>query len=65
MSNLSEAKFVNVGGQTYAIGDEVSSLEEVKRAVVAQLDSSVANADPVLEGDTVYFRYKAGTKGSI
>jgi hypothetical protein len=64
MSDLSNVRYVVINGQKYDInGEVINSLDEIKEAAV-EIDPGVANADPVVEGDTVTFRYRAGTKGA-
>lgn len=61
---LDNVKFVMIGSQKYDInGEVINSLDEVKEAAM-EIDAGVANADPVIEGDTVTFKYRAGTKGA-
>ena len=40
-----------------------TSLQEIK-AVAVELDPSLSNADAVIQGDTVVFTRRAGTKGA-
>ena len=64
MSNqdLSQVEYVMVNGKKYKLNGTPSSLDQVK-AVAAKRDAGIANAEPYIEGNTVSFRYRAGTKG--
>ncbi len=62
--SLDGVKFVSVGNRKYEITEGMANnLQEIKDAA-AEIDPAVANADPVIEGDTVVFKYRAGTKGA-
>lgn len=60
---LQGVKFVMINGEKFDIEGQASSLAEVKEAAV-QYDPSLSNADAVVEGDTVVFKFRAGTKGA-
>ena len=64
--SLQGVKFVMINNQKYEITEGMANnLQEIKDAVVSMdIDPAVANADPVIEGDTVVFKYRAGTKGA-
>lgn len=59
---MENVKFVMINGVKYSIEGEVSSLEEVKASAV-EMEPSLSNADAVIEGDTIVFKFRAGTKG--
>lgn len=59
----SNVKFVQIGGRKYEIDGTANSLDEVKEAAVEH-EPSLSNADAVIEGDTVVFKFRAGTKGA-
>lgn len=62
--SLNNVKFVIINGQRYDInGETINSLDEIKEAAM-EIDAGIANATPVVDGDTVSFRYQAGTKGA-
>lgn len=62
--SLNGVKYVIVNNQKYEINtDAINSLEDIKEAA-KEFDPSIANADPVIEGDTIVFKYRAGTKGA-
>lgn len=61
-NGLAGVKNVIISGVSYAIDGTATSLEEIKREAV-QMDPSLSNAEPMIEDDTVVFRYRAGTKG--
>ena len=62
--SLSNVKFVVINGQKYDInGEVINSLDEIKEAAM-EIDAGIGNADPVIDGDTVTFKYRAGTKGA-
>lgn len=63
---MATIKYVMINGQRFEISatnEEQITLESVK-ATAVRSDPSLANAEAVLEGDTVTFRFKPGTKGS-
>ena len=61
---LDNIKYVMINNQKYDIeGDTIESLNEIKEAAL-EIEPSLENADPVVEGDTVTFKYRAGTKGA-
>jgi ribulose 1,5-bisphosphate synthetase/thiazole synthase len=61
--DLTNIKHVMINNQTMDIDGEVTSLDKIKEAAV-EIDPSLANADPVVSGDTVSFVRRAGTKGA-
>lgn len=64
MVNLNEIKHVLIGGTNYDIeGSTMASMNEIREAAV-EIDPALANADMVVNGDTVEFRFKAGIKGA-
>lgn len=63
MLNLESVKNVIINGRSYDIDGNATSIDEIK-AVAAEIDPSLANADPVLQGETIVFTKRAGTKGA-
>ena len=60
---MENVKYVIINGVKYDINGQATSLEEIKEAAI-EIEPGLSNADPVIEGDTVVFKYRAGTKGS-
>ena len=63
MSELGNVTKVIINGRSYDIDGNATSLAEVKSAAV-EIDPGLSNADPVVEGDTIVFTRRAGTKGA-
>lgn len=62
--DVSQVKKLLVNNKVFNLPEgETYSLEEIK-TIATQLDVGLANADPVVEGETLSFVRRAGTKGA-